>query len=89
MLLEIIEQLKTTVSSLVNHKSGRPYWVEISTKKPYCIYYFGPFDSSTEAKQMQHGYVEDLVQEKASGIDVKIKQCLPTTLTIMEEESLA
>lgn len=89
MLLEIIEQLKTTVSSLVNHKSDRPYWVVIGTKQPYCIYYFGPFDSSTEAKQMQHGYVEDLVQEKASGIDVKIKQCLPTTLTIMEEKSLA
>ena len=89
MLLEIIEQVKTKVSSLIERRSDRPYWVVIGTKHPYCIYYFGPFDSSTEARQMQHGYIEDLLQEKATGIDVKIKRCLPTTLTITEEESLA
>ena len=89
MLLKIIRQLKTAVKSSIRRDGKPPYWVVIGTKQPYCIYYFGPFDSSTEARQMQHGYIEDLVQEKATGIDVKIKQCLPTTLTITEEESLA
>ena len=37
---------------------------------------------------MRHGYIEDLVGEKAIGISVKIERCLPTRLTITDEESL-
>ena len=36
------------------------WWLEIITKEPYCIYYFGPFDSLKEAQLEQGGYIEDL-----------------------------
>ena len=85
MFLKITERLKTIVGSLIETFSS-PYWVEISTKQPSCTYYFGPFGDSSEASEMQHGYVEDLVAEKAQDIKVTIKRCLPTELTITEEE---
>ena len=88
MLTEIADRLTTIASFIFKNQQGKPYWIEISTKQPQCIYYFGPFENSAEAKQMQHGYIQDLVEEKASGISVTIKRCLPTNLTIMEEESL-
>jgi hypothetical protein len=79
----LLDVIKTIVPSF---GLNQPYWVEIKTKQPACLYYFGPFDSHTEAKAMQHGYIEDLVDEKARGISVKIKRCLPTKLTITDEE---
>jgi hypothetical protein len=62
------------------------WWVKIDTETPQCTYYFGPFDSITEAKQTQPGYVEDLEQEGAKGITVLISQFKPQTLTICEED---
>lgn len=60
-----------------------PWWLEIETKIPQCIYYFGPFDSPQEAQNHQSGYIEDLINEKAEGISVKLKQIeRPTLLTI-------
>lgn len=82
----LTNRLKTIANSIVLFKSGQPYWVEITTKQPNCLYYFGPFHSRAEAKQMQQGYIEDLIAEKAIGISVDIKRCLPTRLTIAEEE---
>ncbi len=58
-----------------------PWWVEIYTVKPRCLYYFGPFDSMAEAKEYQSGYIEDLEKEGAEGITVAIKQCKPQELT--------
>lgn len=89
MFLEITDRLKTAAKSLVVNKSRQPYWIEITTKQPDCIYYFGPFDSSGEAKGLQSGYIDDLIAEKALGISVKIKRCLPSRLTIPGEELLA
>jgi hypothetical protein len=63
-----------------------PWWVKVVTQMPECTYYFGPFDSVTEAKQTQSGYVEDLKQEGAKGIAVHILQDQPKTLTVCEEE---
>jgi hypothetical protein len=79
-------RLKTVANSIVLFKSSKPYWVEITTKQPNCLYYFGPFHNYAEAKEMQQGYIEDLIAEKAIGISVDIKRCLPTRLTIGEEE---
>ncbi len=75
---------------LLNHfpflnQSNAPYWIKIRTAQPKCIYYFGPFDNSQEAKLNQNGYMEDLIEEQASGIDVEIKKCKPNNLTIYEE----
>lgn len=58
-----------------------PWWVEIFTEFPRCLYYFGPFDSEAEACAYQSGYQEDLEQESAKGIVVTIKQCSPQILT--------
>lgn len=87
MLLEdVFQRLKGVFDSVMGLKSAHPYWVEITTDEPACIYYFGPFERYVEAREMQSGYVEDLVEEKAKGINVKIKRCMPTKLTITDEE---
>ena len=66
-----------------------PYWLEISTKVPRCIYYFGPFDSPLEAKALQAGYIEDLMSEEAQGIHIELIQCTqPQNLTIYDSEEV-
>ena len=64
---------------------GLACWVEIITVQPRCIYYFGPFLNKKEAKMAQPGYIEDLQNEGAIGITVKIKYCKPSKLTICDE----
>jgi hypothetical protein len=59
-----------------------PWWIEIKTTKPRCLYYFGPFESWDEANSHQSGYVEDLRQEEAENISLEIKQFNPKVLTI-------
>ena len=64
-----------------------PYWLKITTKVPSCTYYFGPFDSPLEARALQAGYIEDLIQEEALGIHVELEQRVqPEVLTICEEK---
>jgi hypothetical protein len=58
-----------------------PWWVEISTAQPHCLYYFGPFESADEAQAHQPGYFEDLQIEGAQGITTTIKQGQPEILT--------
>jgi hypothetical protein len=58
-----------------------PWWVEIVTTAPKCLYYFGPFDNYDEALFHQDGYIEDLQSESAFGISTTIKQCQPEILT--------
>lgn len=58
------------------------WWIKITTAKPGCIYYFGPFDRRSEAAVAQYGYLEDLTEEKASGINIEIKRDNPKLLTI-------
>lgn len=68
-------------------KEQSPYWLRITTKVPKCIYYFGPFDNSYEARASQAGYLEDLMAENAQGIHIELAQCpQPPELTICEEE---
>ncbi len=66
---------------------GLAWWVEITTDSPRCLYYFGPFSSDREAKAHQGGYVQDLEQEGARTIVVKIKRCKPKDLTVYDEKS--
>jgi radical SAM superfamily enzyme len=70
----------------LGNKLNPPHWVIITTQQPNCIYYFGPFGNYAEANKMQDGYLEDLMEEKAIGISVKIRRCLPKMLTIVEGE---
>ncbi|MBD2092925.1 DUF1816 domain-containing protein [Microcoleus sp. FACHB-1515] len=64
---------------------GKQWWVEITTAEPRCTYYFGPFVRSKEAQDAHSGYVEDLQREGARDIQVHIRQCQPTVLTVCEE----
>ena len=64
---------------------GKQWWVEITTAQPRCTYYFGPFSRSKDAQEARSGYVEDLQREGAHGIQVQIRQCQPTVLTVCEE----
>ncbi|PSF37191.1 hypothetical protein C7H19_12180 [Aphanothece hegewaldii CCALA 016] len=45
-----------------------PWWIEIETSQPNCLYYFGPFDAIDEARSYESGYLEDLRLEGAQGI---------------------
>lgn len=76
--------VKESLTSLF-HSLGWAWWVEIVTHNPRCTYYFGPFLSSKEADAAKSGYVEDLEQEGAQGIVVKIQRCKPENLTIAED----
>ena len=78
-------KVKSLFSLLTFKRYQSPWWVQISTHIPRCIYFFGPFDNSKEAKIFQDGYIEDLIQEKAHGITVEVKQLKPKHLTIFEE----
>lgn len=69
-----------------NTASNMPWWVKVTTQTPRCIYFFGPFDSAGEAQQHRSGYVEDLEQERAQGIEVLVLQDRPETLTIYDEQ---
>lgn len=64
---------------------GFAWWVEISTDFPRCHYYFGPFDSAKDAEAAKQGYIEDLEQEGAQGMVVRVKCCKPSVLTIDAE----
>ncbi len=81
--------MKSFLSNLFSLFSN-PWWVEISTSQPRCLYYFGPFDTEAEAIQHQGGYIEDLEQEGAQQINVIIKSCPePAHLTVEYTEPSA
>lgn len=77
--------MKEILTGLLNYL-GWAYWVKIDTANPACTYYFGPFLSITEAKKAKAGYIEDLMNENSSGIEVEIKRCKPSELTVFNEE---
>lgn len=67
-------------------ESPRKWWVRITTSSPYCIYYFGPFQSYREAQAQRNGYIEDLESEGAQAIKVSIRRRQPDVLTICVED---
>jgi hypothetical protein len=69
------------------HLMGQAWWVEVTTERPHCTYYFGPFGTAVEADEAKVGYIEDLESESAQGIQVAIKRCKPAQMTIDYEES--
>ncbi|WP_232014480.1 DUF1816 domain-containing protein [cyanobacterium endosymbiont of Rhopalodia gibberula] len=65
---------------------GLAYWIEIITKTPQCTYYFGPFVRKESAQASYGGYLEDLQSEGAQEIQVIVKRCRPSNLTIFNEK---
>lgn len=68
---------------------GRAWWVEVVTNRPKCTYYFGPFADASAADRASTGYVQDLENESAQGIQTQIKRCKPTRLTIEWDDAKA
>lgn len=66
--------------------STKSWWVEVKTHHPSCTYYFGPFDSESEADALKGGYIEDLEQEGAQNIRAVLQHCsTPDQLTIGDD----
>ncbi len=70
---------------IASYASDRDWWIEISTEKPRCIYYFEPFQHHQKAETMCPEYIEDLHDEGARVIKTKIKRCHPDKLTVCED----
>lgn len=71
----------------VQEQRKLPYWLKITTKVPKCTYYFGPFDSPLEAKALQAGYIEDIMEEDAQGIHIELEQrTTPEDLTVCDDD---
>ncbi len=66
--------------------NGNSWWVEVTTAKPSCTYYFGPFQNHQEAEMMRPAYIEDLEMEEAKEIQAVIKRCKPDELTVFDEQ---
>jgi hypothetical protein len=69
------------------HVHELAWWLKIHTIIPCVTYYFGPFESSKEAKEYYPEYVEDLKHEKAIGISGRLQKTQPTFLTVMDAPS--
>ena len=80
-----LKNIQQDTKTLLIEQKRLPWWVEVKTISPCCVYYFGPFETIREARLNQGGYIDDLVEEKAFGITVELKQCLPDNLTIFAE----
>jgi hypothetical protein len=61
------------------------WWVKIITRNPTYTYFFGPFESSTEAASHQMGYIQDLREEGAQEVQVALTKNHPSQLTIPGE----
>ena len=83
---KLLIQLLETWTSFLDFL-GRAWWVEVFTDRPKCTYYFGPFADAKTANQASVGYVEDLENESAQGIQSQIKRCKPDRLTIDLEDA--
>lgn len=76
-----MQELFTSLIDLL----GLAWWVEVKTESPRCTYYFGPFLTADEAESAKPGYVEDLQQESAQGIEAVTKRCKPSQLTVYDD----
>jgi hypothetical protein len=78
--------MKEALTSLLDNL-GQAHWVEVMTETPRCIYYFGPFLSPKEAHGAKQAYWDDLNNEGAQGIQMTVKRCKPSRLTIDDSET--
>jgi hypothetical protein len=78
--------MKEVLTSLLD-TLGQAHWVEVTTETPRCIYYFGPFLSPKEAHGSKQAYWDDLNNEGAEGIQMTVKRCKPSRLTIDDSET--
>ncbi|WP_404791317.1 DUF1816 domain-containing protein [Altericista sp. CCNU0014] len=58
------------------------WWLEMRTINPICIYFFGPFETRSEAESSQSGFFQDLESEDAWVLYSTVKLSNPHHLTI-------
>jgi hypothetical protein len=84
--LTLNSQLSTKILNLWTdtlNACRQAWWIEIFTTQPKCTYYFGPFAGAEEAHVASKGFIEDLKNESAQGITLKIdRHSQPDLLTI-------
>jgi Domain of unknown function (DUF1816) len=80
LLMNLEEHLASRLEPL-----GLAYWLEVVTENPQCLYYFGPFTTSEQARQAEPGYLEDLEQEGAHILLTKVQRCRPKSLTVFQD----
>ncbi|MFE4108208.1 DUF1816 domain-containing protein [Almyronema epifaneia] len=85
--MSLLDTLKNFFSKLAGEAetSVQPWWLQIITDQPTCIYYFGPFETPQEAQLYQEGYLEDLSAEGAKVFPPTLVQGNPPELTIEGE----
>ncbi len=66
----------------MNQIKESSWWVKILTDNPMYLYYFGEFKTYWQAEQSKNGYIQDLKEEKAEIVDVKIGIYEPSGTTI-------
>lgn len=66
----------------MNQTKEFSWWIEILTDNPMYLYYFGEFNDYWEAESSKNGYIQDLKEEKAEIVDVKIGIYEPKETTI-------
>ena len=66
----------------MNQTKEFSWWIEILTDNPMYLYYFGEFNNYWEAESSKNGYIQDLKEEKAEIVDVKIGIYEPKETTI-------
>jgi Domain of unknown function (DUF1816) len=86
ILLEASKQAWQRRDLLGEDASAWGWWIELQTAQPQCLYYFGPFAKVAEAENSKLGYIQDLQEEGAQNITVKVKWCKPEQLTILRDE---
>jgi Domain of unknown function (DUF1816) len=77
-LLPAIKMLEESNSS----PSQPMWWIKIYTIRPFCIYYFGPFNQIQEAQNSQFGYIDDLEKEDSKVVFKKLLWLNPQNLTV-------
>ncbi len=80
--------LKKLFINLSQLSQGK-WWIEVIATHPLCTYYFGPFNNAQEAEAMRPGYLQDLYGEGVHSLQVCIKRCQPTRLTIFDDDDSA
>lgn len=58
------------------------WWIEILVDNPACLYYFGAFNNYLEAHLNKVSYVQDLEEEGAELVDIRVRVQRPEQLTI-------
>jgi len=64
--------------------SDQQWWLEVKTTEPACTYYFGPFETESEAELQKTGYLDDTTRgsQGVVGSGDRIEFSAPATYSL-------